>query len=36
MDYPFADRPYPDALSVLKGLRGAAKTVFLFDGDFVF
>ena len=36
MDYPFADRLYPDALAVLKRLRGAGKTVILTDGDVVF
>jgi len=36
MDYPFADRLYPDALAVLKRLRGAGKTVILSDGDVVF
>jgi FMN phosphatase YigB (HAD superfamily) len=36
MDYPFAGRLYPDALAVLKRLRGAGKTVILSDGDVVF
>src|SRR5206468_3661912 len=27
MDYPFADRLYPNALAVLKRLRGAGRTV---------
>jgi FMN phosphatase YigB (HAD superfamily) len=36
MDYPFADRVYPDALAVLKRLRGAGRTVILTDGDVVF
>ena len=36
MDYPFADRLYPNALAVLKRLRGAGKTVILTDGDVVF
>jgi FMN phosphatase YigB (HAD superfamily) len=36
MDYPFADRLYPDALAVLKRLRGAGTTVILSDGDVVF
>ena len=36
MDYPFADRLYPNALAVLKRLRGAGKTVILSDGDVVF
>src|ERR1700757_2880899 len=36
MDYPFAGRLYPDALAVLKRLRGMGKTVILSDGDVVF
>jgi FMN phosphatase YigB (HAD superfamily) len=36
MDYPFADRLYPDALGVLKRLRGLGPTVILSDGDVVF
>ena len=36
MDYPFAGRLYPDALAVLKRLRGVGKTVILSDGDVVF
>ena len=36
MDYPFSGRVYPDALAVLKRLRGAGKTVILTDGDVVF
>src|SRR5215475_4148512 len=36
MDYPFADRLYPDAMAVLKRLRGAGTTVILSDGDVVF
>ncbi len=36
MDYPFADRVYPNALAVLKRLRGAGTTVILTDGDVVF
>ena len=36
MDYPFADRLYPDALAVLKRLRSVGKTVILTDGDVVF
>jgi FMN phosphatase YigB (HAD superfamily) len=36
MDYPFADRLYPDALEVLRRLRGVAPTVILSDGDVVF
>jgi FMN phosphatase YigB (HAD superfamily) len=36
MDYPFARRLYPDALAVLKRLRGAGRTVILSDGDVVF
>jgi len=35
MDYPFADRLYPNALAVLKRLRAAGKTVILTDGDVV-
>jgi FMN phosphatase YigB (HAD superfamily) len=36
MDYPFADRLYPDALKVLKRLRSLGPTVILSDGDVVF
>jgi FMN phosphatase YigB (HAD superfamily) len=36
MDYPFADRLYPDALRVLQRLRSLAPTVILSDGDVVF
>jgi FMN phosphatase YigB (HAD superfamily) len=36
VDYPFADRLYPDALDVLGHLRGWAPTVILSDGDVVF
>ena len=36
MDYPFADRVYPDALEVLERLRSLATTVILTDGDVVF
>ena len=36
MDYPFADRLYPDALEVLKRLRSLGPTVILSDGDVVF
>ena len=36
MDYPFADRLYPDALAALKRLRSAGTTVILSDGDVVF
>jgi FMN phosphatase YigB (HAD superfamily) len=36
MDYPFADRLYPDALRVLQRLRGLGPTVILSDGDVVF
>jgi FMN phosphatase YigB (HAD superfamily) len=36
MDYPFADRLYPDALCVLKRLRSLGPTVILCDGDVVF
>ena len=36
VDYPFADRLYPDALAVLKRLRSLAPTVILSDGDVVF
>jgi FMN phosphatase YigB (HAD superfamily) len=36
MDYPFADRLYPEALEVLKRLRSVAPTVILSDGDVVF
>jgi FMN phosphatase YigB (HAD superfamily) len=36
MDYPFAQRLYPDALRVLKWLRCLGPTVILSDGDVVF
>jgi FMN phosphatase YigB (HAD superfamily) len=36
MDYPFADRVYPDALRVLQRLRDLGPTVILSDGDVVF
>src|SRR6266436_2211163 len=36
MNYPFADRLYPEALEVLKRLRRVAPTVILSDGDVVF
>ena len=36
MDYPFAERVYPNALEVLKHLRSLAPTVILSDGDVVF
>jgi FMN phosphatase YigB (HAD superfamily) len=36
MDYPFAQRVYPNALEVLKRLRSFAPTVILTDGDVVF
>jgi FMN phosphatase YigB (HAD superfamily) len=36
MDYPFAERLYPNALGVLKRLRSLAPTVILSDGDVVF
>ena len=36
MDYPFADRLYPNALRVLERLRSVAPTVILSDGDVVF
>jgi FMN phosphatase YigB (HAD superfamily) len=36
MDYPFAERVYPNALDVLKRLRSLAPTVILSDGDVVF
>lgn len=36
MDYPFADRLYPDALRVLQQLRSLGPTVILSDGDVVF
>ncbi len=36
MDYPFADRLYPNALSVLQRLRSLGPTVILSDGDVVF
>jgi len=36
VDYPFADRLYPDALDVIGRLRRRAPTVVLSDGDAVF
>jgi FMN phosphatase YigB (HAD superfamily) len=36
IDYPFADRLYPDALDALKHLRRRGPTVILSDGDVVF
>jgi FMN phosphatase YigB (HAD superfamily) len=36
MDYPFAERLYPDALEVLQRLRGLGPTVLLTDGDVIF
>jgi FMN phosphatase YigB (HAD superfamily) len=36
MDYPFADRLYPQALEVLKRLRSVGPTAILSDGDVVF
>jgi FMN phosphatase YigB (HAD superfamily) len=36
VDYPFADRLYPDALKVLERLRTIGPTVILSDGDVVF
>ena len=36
MDYPFADRLYPNALRVLQRLRSLGPTVILSDGDVVF
>jgi FMN phosphatase YigB (HAD superfamily) len=36
LDYPFADRLYPDALQVLTHLRRAAPTVVVTDGDAVY
>ena len=36
MDYPFAERVYPNALEVLKHLRSLAPTAILSDGDVVF
>ena len=36
MDYPFAERLYPNALEVLKRLRSVAPTAILTDGDVVF
>ncbi len=36
MDYPFANRLYPQALGVLQRLRSLAPTVVLSDGDVVF
>jgi FMN phosphatase YigB (HAD superfamily) len=36
MDYPFADRLFPDALEVLTRLRNFGPTIVLSDGDVVF
>jgi len=36
VDYPFANRLYPQALDVLERFRGWAPTVILSDGDVVF
>jgi FMN phosphatase YigB (HAD superfamily) len=36
MDYPFAERLYPNALEVLERLRSLGPTVLLSDGDIVF
>ena len=36
MDYPFAERLYPNALEVLTRLRSVAPTAILTDGDVVF
>jgi FMN phosphatase YigB (HAD superfamily) len=36
IDYPFADRLYPDALAVLEKLAQIGPTVILSDGDVVF
>lgn len=36
VDYPFADRLYPNSLDVLDRLRGWGPTVILSDGDAVF
>ena len=36
VDYPFADRLYPDALDVIRHLRTWGLTVILSDGDVVF
>ena len=36
VDYPFADRLYPEALDVLRKLRTWGRTVILSDGDVVY
>lgn len=36
VDYPFAERLYPDALQVLRHIRRGARAVILSDGDAVF
>jgi FMN phosphatase YigB (HAD superfamily) len=36
VDYPFAERLYPDALEVLRHVRRAVRAVILSDGDAVF
>ncbi|MGH8738919.1 MAG: HAD family hydrolase [Burkholderiales bacterium] len=36
VDYPFAERLYPEALEVLRHTRQTARTVILSDGDAVF
>ena len=36
IDYPFAERLFPAALALLKGMRALGRTVILSDGDVVF
>ena len=36
LDYPFADRLYPNALDVIRRLNASGRTVILTDGDVVF
>src|SRR5215471_20098896 len=36
LHYPFADRVYPGALDVIRGLRARGRTAILSDGDVVF
>jgi FMN phosphatase YigB (HAD superfamily) len=36
VDYPFADRLYPESLDVLERFRGWGQTVILSDGDVIF
>jgi FMN phosphatase YigB (HAD superfamily) len=36
LDYPFAERLYPDALATIAHLRSLAPTAILSDGDMVF